>query len=68
MPHSRPMPSVGSHCHELRVVDQGGNWRILYRLDDDAVVILEVFKKKTQQTPTAVIERCQARLKEYDDA
>jgi len=68
MPQSRPMPSIGRRCHELRVGDSSGNWRIFYRVDDDAVVILEVFKKKTSQTPTAVIEKCQARLKEYDDA
>jgi len=68
MPQSRPMPSIGTHCHELRVGDSSGNWRIVYRVDEDAIVILEVFKKKTSQTPTVVIETCQARLKEYDDA
>ena len=26
-------------------------WRIVYRLDPNAVVILEVFAKKTAQTP-----------------
>jgi hypothetical protein len=25
MPHSRPMPSVGVHCHELRIGDVGQN-------------------------------------------
>jgi phage-related protein len=68
LPHSRPMPGIGSRCHELRVTDSGGNWRIVYRIDDDAIVILEVFKKKDQKTPDAVIMRCKARLKEYDDA
>jgi phage-related protein len=68
MPHSRPMPSIGKRCHELRVGDASGNWRIIYRVDDDAVVILEVFKKKTPRTPEAVVAACKARLKEYDDA
>ncbi len=68
MPHSRPMPSLGARCHELRVVDAGGRWRIAYRIDDDAVVIVEVFKKKTARTPSAVIETCKGRLKEYDHA
>jgi phage-related protein len=27
-----------------------------------------VFTKKTNQTPSVVIEACQKRLKEYDDA
>jgi len=68
MPQSRPMPSVGRHCHELRVRDSSGNWRVVYRVDDDAIVILEVFKKMSAQTPATVIAACQARLKEYDDA
>jgi phage-related protein len=66
MPASRPMPSIGPRCHELRVNDAKANWRLMYRLDTDAIVILEVFAKKTQATPKAVIELCQRRLKEYD--
>lgn len=27
MPHSRPMPSVGARCHELRIVDADLTWR-----------------------------------------
>jgi len=68
MPHSRPMASVGPRCHELRVPDGGSTWRIIYRADRDAVVIVEVFAKKTQQTPKRVLELCKRRLKEYDDA
>ena len=66
MPHSRPMPSVGSRCHELRVNDENNTWRIVYRIDSDAIVILEVFSKKTQQTPKSVIAACKARLRTYD--
>ena len=68
MPHSRPMPGIGARCHELRVNDIGGTWRIVHRIDTDAVVILEVFAKKTSQTPKGVIETCRKRLKEYADA
>jgi phage-related protein len=68
MPHSRPMPAVGARCHELRVVDEAVTWRIVYRTDPDAIVIVEVFAKKTAQTPTAVLAACRKRLKEYDDA
>ena len=67
-PHSRPMPVVGPRCHELRVRDAGADWRIVYRLDADAVVILEVFAKKTRATPKTVIDACTRRLKEYDRA
>ena len=68
MPHSRPMPSIGKRCHELRVTDRQEVWRIMYRIDDDAIVIGEVFKKKTDQTPAQVVETCQRRFKDYDDA
>jgi phage-related protein len=62
------MPSIGPRCHELRINDTGGAWRIIYRIDSDAVIILEVFAKKTAQTPKPVIDVCKKRLKEYDDA
>ena len=68
MPHSRPMPAVGPRCHELRIVDEGVTWRIVYRLDPDAIVIAEVFAKKTAQTPPAVLATCRRRLREYDHA
>jgi phage-related protein len=68
MPHSRPMPSIGPRCHELRINDADGTWRIIYRIDRDAIVIAEVFAKKTQKTPDEVVRNSQRRLKEYDDA
>ncbi len=66
MPHSRPMPSIGPRCHELRINDRNTTWRIMYRIDDDAIVILEVFQKQTNQTPRQVIDICKQRLAEYD--
>jgi phage-related protein len=57
MPQSRPMPAVGVRCHELRIVDSAATWRIVYRTDPDAIVIGEVFSKKTAATPRAVIGR-----------
>jgi len=66
LPHSRPMPSIGPRCHELRIVDERISWRIVYRVDPDAVVILEVFEKKTNRTPVQVIEVCRKRLKDYE--
>ncbi len=68
MPHSRPMPSIGPRCHELRVRDEDQNWRIVYRLDPDAIVIVTVFAKAAQQTPKRVINDCQRRLRAYDEA
>jgi phage-related protein len=66
LPHMRPMPSLAPRCAELRIPDADATWRILYRLDPDAVVILEVFSKKTPQTPHAVLETCRRRLRQYD--
>ena len=66
MPHSRPMPSIGKRCHELRVNDESKTWRLVYRLDADAIVILDVFEKKTSKTPRAVVSTCQRRLKAYE--
>jgi len=68
MPHSRPMPEIGRRCYELRIVDGEHTWRIIYRVDPDAIVIVEVFSKKTRKTPTNVIERCKQRLRGYDEA
>jgi phage-related protein len=36
LPHSRPMPDIGSRCHELRVNDVNKTWRVIYRIDRDA--------------------------------
>lgn len=66
LPHSRPMPGIGPRCHELRIPDKRATWRIIYRIDPDALVILEVFAKKTNKTPQKVIAVCQKRLRAYD--
>ena len=67
LPQSRPMPSIGARCHELRVRDEDKNWRIIYRIDDDAIVVAEVFSKTTRETPRSVIVNCQRRLNKFDN-
>ncbi len=42
--------------------------RVVYRLDPDAVIVTDVFEKKTPQTPDAVIRLCRQRLRRYDEA
>lgn len=66
MPHAEPLPTVGPRCGALRVRDAGQNWRIMFRIDKDAVVILEVYGKKTRRIPDEVIDRCKDCLKKYD--
>ena len=68
MPHSRPMPAIGSRCHELRIKDRNITWRIVYRTDADAIVILVIFEKKTSQTPKDIIKLCKDRIRDYDNA
>ncbi len=67
LPESRPMPTIGVRCHELRINDKDSTWRVIYRIEKDAILILEVFKKKTVKTPKSVIELCQRRAKSFED-
>ncbi len=57
MPQAEPLPDVGPRCGALRVRDAGHNWRIMYRIDSDAVLVLEAYSKKTRKIPDEVIER-----------
>jgi phage-related protein len=66
MPISRPMPSIGARVHELRIRDEGHNWRIIYRIDPAVILVVAVFAKTTRATPGPVIDQCKARLKRYD--
>ncbi len=67
LPRVRPVPVIGARCYELRINDENQTWRVIYRIDDDAIVILELFSKKNRTTPKHIIQTCQRRLKEYDD-
>lgn len=51
MPHSRPMPSIGRGCYELRVRGEDGSYRFFYlqRLKN-RVLVFHAFQKKTQKT------------------
>ena len=70
MPHSRPMPSIGPRCHELRVSDEDRNWRLIYRVDIDPglIHVVEVFDKTTRRTPPHVIANGRRRLAGFDAA
>ena len=68
MPHSRAMPSIGARCQELRVRDGRHNWGIVYRIDPDAIVMLEVFAKSSRQTPDRIVQDCKRRLRMYDES
>jgi phage-related protein len=59
------MPIIGPRCHELRIVEGEATWPILYHVAEDAVVILEVFSKKTRATPQRVLDAARSRLEKY---
>jgi phage-related protein len=68
LPHSRPMPGIGRRCHELRINDEKETWRVIYRVDGDAIVIADVFSKKSAKTPRDVLDASRRRLGDYDVA
>ena len=65
MPQSRPMPTIGKSCYELRIVDAGKTWRIMYCIHPQAVVVLNIFAKTTPQTPNDAINLSKQRLAEF---
>jgi phage-related protein len=66
LPQSRPMPSIGTRCHELRINDENLTWRIIYRIYSDAILILEVYEKKTNKTPKSIIGICKQRINRFE--
>jgi phage-related protein len=67
MPQSRPMPSIGARCHEIRVRDENRTWRVVYRIDPELILIVAVFSKTTRATPKQDIDICKDRLKVHDE-
>ena len=65
LPISRPMPSISQGCHELRIIDENVTWRIIYAVDVDAIVVLAVFAKKSNKTPSEIVNSCRRRLKAF---
>lgn len=66
LPHSRPMPGIGARCHELRINDEHGTWRNIYKVESDLILILEIFEKKTSKAPKYVIDTCKERIKKFN--
>lgn len=62
------MVAIARRCHELRVNDGGNSWRVIYRTDPEAILVLALFGKKTTKTPSRVIDQCKRLLRRYDEA
>jgi hypothetical protein len=69
-PESVSLAANGFTALSIRHVvnDQGRTWRLMYRIDVNAILILAVFAKKTERTPDEIIRSCQKRLKDCDNA
>jgi phage-related protein len=66
MPLSRPMPSVWAGCHELRISERQGTYRIFYVvIVKGTIFIPHCFHKKAQKTPASEIALAQRRIKEF---
>ena len=67
LPESRPMPSIGPRCHELRIddVQQKKEWRVVCYVGRHAIAVLDVFQKATRATPAHVIDSCRRRLADF---
>ncbi|HET9327277.1 MAG TPA: type II toxin-antitoxin system RelE/ParE family toxin, partial [Candidatus Eisenbacteria bacterium] len=59
------MSTIGSGCHELRIIDESVTWRIVCAVEADAIVVLDVFAKKTNKTPKEILSTCKRRLKAF---
>jgi phage-related protein len=65
MPLSRPMPSVASGVHELRVKDATATIRVFYVTKiAHAIMVFHAFEKRTEKTPEREIKLAQQRLRE----
>ena len=68
MPHCRSLRAGGRSCYELRVRDAGVNWRLVYRVDDDAIVVAGLFRKTSWAATGQLIEVSRSRLAQHDAA
>jgi len=67
--------TLHDHRHQARasvavlgpIKDARSDWRIVYRVDTDAVVIADIFAKSTRRTPDRTIADSKRRLRMYDE-
>ena len=68
IPHSRPMPSIGNGCHELRIKGEDGIFRVFYFMKlKNKIIVFHAFQKKTERTEKSDIEIARKNLKELID-
>ena len=63
--HYKPMPSIGAGVTEIKIKDEGNEYRVMYVANrPSAIYVLHSFQKKTQRTSKKDIDLTKARLKE----
>jgi phage-related protein len=61
----KPMPGIGAGVQEIRIRDDGGQFRVIYVAKlAEAVFVLHCFQKKTQKTEKPDRELAKKRLRE----
>jgi phage-related protein len=66
MPHTRKLPDLCPRCYELRIRDKDKWYRIIFRIDSDAIILVHVFEKKSNKITKSVLDTCRKRIKQYD--
>lgn len=52
---------------EIRI-KHAGQWRVLYAyIEEEYIIILSAFQKKTQKTPSLILETTKQRLRGYEN-
>ena len=67
LPHSRKLSDLKPNCYEIRIKDKQTWYRIIYRIDADAIIILHAFEKKSNKISKRHLETCRNRMKQYDE-
>jgi phage-related protein len=65
-PDAKKLADLCTRCWELRIKDSNKWYRIIVRIDKDAIVVFGWFKKKSNKIPKKVINACKKRMVEYD--
>lgn len=60
----KPMKTIGPGVREIRIAEDGDQFRIIYVAKfEEAVYVLHAFEKKTQKTPKRNLDLATARFK-----
>jgi len=61
----KPMPTIGAGVNEIKLRDDGGQFRVIYIAKlAEAVFVLHCFQKKTRKTAKPDLELAKKRLRE----